>query len=95
MVFGWVSVIPVLDLPTRILSISDMLENSVSILDIRLSSVIPDRIDLSSASSSWGLVKPIVLVYLSFTVPNVDVVFVSNWGINVSDVVASLGRVGS
>ena len=78
MVLGWVSVVPVLDLPTRILSMSAMLENSDSILDIRLSSVIPDKIDLSSVSTSWDLDSPIVLVVLSFTVPNVDTVLVSS-----------------
>ena len=77
---------------TSILSISDILENSCSITEMRLSKVIPDRADFSSTSITCVLVNPAVLGVVSFTVPNVDTLLVSNCGIKVFDAIASFGR---
>ena len=72
-----------------------MLVNSSSILDMRLSKVIPDRMDLLSSSITRVLDNHIALVVLSLTVPKVDTVLSSNLGTKMFDVIASFSRVSS
>ena len=72
-----------------------IIENYSSILDMRLSKEIPDRMDLSSSSITGVLDNHIALVVVSLIVPKVDIVLVSNSGTKIFDTIASFGRVSS
>ena len=61
----------------------DMLKKFSVFFDIRLSQVIPDRIDSSSTSITSVLVRSIAVLVISFNVPKVDTVLVSNSGMKV------------
>ena len=90
-----VSLLPVFVLHTRIFSMSDMLESSSSIFDILMSSVMPEIVDFSSASDGGILDSPISFVVLSFTLPKVESVSVSSFGMKVLDTITSLGLMNS
>lgn len=73
-VVGWVPILSVFARPTRILSMSDILENFCSILDIRLSRVVHDRVNFSQTSITGVLDNPTTLIVVSLTVLEVDIV---------------------
>ena len=85
--------LPVFVLPARLFSISDVLKKSSSIFDIRLSSVITERVDFSLVSVIGVLESPIAFVILSFMVPKVESASVSNSIIKVLHATASLGLI--
>lgn len=89
---GWLSVLPVFSRSTSVFSMSDILEKSCSIAEMRLSKVIPDRVIFSSIYITGVSVSPTCLVVVSFIVPNVDTVLVSSSSINIFGVIYSFGR---